>query len=53
MKINKKKSIIIAKLLVNILCILLILILVDRTFAKYKNEVSSQGEIRGSFLPSK
>lgn len=49
MKINRRKSIIIAKLLVNVLCIILILILLERTFAKYKTEVTSQTEIQAAF----
>lgn len=49
MRFNRKKSIIIAKLLVNILCIILILILLDRTFAKYKTEATSQAEIQAAF----
>ena len=49
MKINKKRSIIIAKLLVNVLSILLIIILIDRTFAKYTTELSSKGEIQAAF----
>lgn len=49
MKINRKRSIIIAKLLVNILCIILIFILFNRTFAKYKTESVSQAEIQAAF----
>ncbi len=49
MKINRKKSIIIAKLLVNILFIILIFILLNRTFAKYKTEATSQAEIQAAF----
>lgn len=49
MKFNRKKSIIIAKLLVNILCIILILILLDRIYAKYKTQATSQAEIRAAF----
>ncbi len=49
MKINRKRSIIIAKLLVNILFIILIFILLNRTFAKYKTEATSQAEIQAAF----
>ena len=49
MKFDRKKSIIIAKLLVNILCIILIIILLDRTYAKYKTEATSQAEIQAAF----
>ncbi len=49
MKFNRKKSIIMAKLLVNILCIILIIILLDRTYAKYKTEATSQAEIQAAF----
>lgn len=49
MKFNRKKSIIIAKLLVNILCIILILILLDRIYAKYKTQATSQAEIQAAF----
>lgn len=49
MKINRKRSIIIAKLLVNILFIILIFILLNRTFAKYKTEATSQAEIQAAY----
>lgn len=49
MKIYRKRSIIIAKLLVNILFIILIFILLNRTFAKYKTEATSQAEIQAAF----
>lgn len=49
MKINRKRSIIIAKLLVNILFIILIFILLNRAFAKYKTEATSQAEIQAAF----
>ncbi len=49
MKINRKRSIIIAKLLVNILFLILIFILLNRTFAKYKTEATSQAEIQAAF----
>lgn len=49
MKINRRRSIIIAKLLVNVLFIILMLILIDRTYSKYATEATSQAEIQAAF----
>lgn len=46
---NKKRSIIVAKLLIGLLSIILIIILINRTLSRFETTATSQAEIQAAF----